>query len=81
MIKARWQGFEVESGETPISIAANWYVFKQSMIFALFTVPVLSTLGYWLAKYTLRYHDWPVSMQEEAGYLEPFEEENLVEEL
>lgn len=64
MIKARWQGFEVESGENPVSLAVHWSVLKQALIFSLFSVPLLSVVGHWLAKWLLKPHEQPVVVTE-----------------
>ena len=57
MIKARWQGFEVASGENPVSLAVHWSVLKQALIFSLFSIPLLSVVGHWLAKWLLKPHE------------------------
>lgn len=64
MIKARWQGFEVESGENPVSLAVHWSVLKQALIFSLFSVPLLSVVGHWLAKWLLKPHEQAVVVEE-----------------
>ncbi|MGV3526042.1 MAG: hypothetical protein ACO1RX_17615 [Candidatus Sericytochromatia bacterium] len=66
MIRARWQGFNVESGENQAPLLlTHWYVLKQGLIFALFCLPVLSGLGAWLARRLLKRADWPLEIQPE----------------
>ena len=49
MIKARWQGFNVESGENQAPmLVTHWYVLQQGLVFALFSIPFLAGLGMWL---------------------------------
>lgn len=64
MLRSRRQGFEVESGENPAPLfVTHWYVLKQALIFALFTVPFLSAIGLWLARRFLRDTDQPVGFE------------------
>ncbi|MBF2053797.1 MAG: hypothetical protein IGS03_10100 [Candidatus Sericytochromatia bacterium] len=61
MIRARWQGFTVESGENQAPmLVTHWYVLKQALIFALLTLPVLSGFGRWLARWLLKPMDRPL---------------------
>lgn len=71
MIKARWQGFEVESGENPVSLAVHWSVLKQALIFSLFSVPLLSVVGHWLAKWLLKPHEQAVVVAGEEIEIQP----------
>lgn len=60
MLKARWQGFNVESGENQAPmLVTHWYVLQQGLVFALFSIPVLSGLGIFLAKRLLKPTDRP----------------------
>ena len=61
MIKARWQGFNVESGENQAPmLVTHWYVLQQGLVFALFSIPIVSGLGLFLAKHLLKTTDQPV---------------------
>lgn len=61
MLRARWQGFNVESGENQAPmLITHWVVLKQGLIFALFSIPILSGLGAYLAKVFLKLSDRPV---------------------
>ncbi|PIQ24761.1 hypothetical protein COW36_23610 [bacterium (Candidatus Blackallbacteria) CG17_big_fil_post_rev_8_21_14_2_50_48_46] len=63
MLKSRRQGFEVESGENPAPMfVTHWYVLKQALVFALFSVPFLSGLGLFLARLFLRPADQPIGI-------------------
>lgn len=66
MIKARWQGFEVESGENPVSLAVHWGVLKQALIFALLGLPGFGVLGHWLAKWLLKPYEQRVDAPPDA---------------
>lgn len=61
MIRARWQGFTVESGENQAPmLVTHWYVLKQALIFALLSLPVLSGFGRLLARWFLKPSDQPL---------------------
>jgi hypothetical protein len=65
MIRSRRQGFEVESGESPAPmLVTHWYVFKQALVFALFSLPLLTGLGLWLGRRCLREEDQPLPAEE-----------------
>ena len=64
MIRSRWQGFNVESGENQAPmLLTHWYVLQQGIIFALFSLPLFSGLAIWLAKHLLKPDDRPVSLE------------------
>lgn len=66
MWRARWQGFNVESGENQAPmLVSHWYVLQQGLVFALFSIPLLSGAGLFLAKKLLKPADWPL-LDEEA---------------
>lgn len=66
MLRARWQGFNVESGENQAPmLVTHWYVLQQGLVFALFSIPLLSGLGVWLARLLLKPHDWPLEEESE----------------
>lgn len=61
MIRARWQGFNVESGENQAPmLVTHWYVLQQGLIFALFAVPLFSGVAVWLSRLLLKPQDRPV---------------------
>ena len=65
MIRARWQGFNVESGENQAPmLMTHWYVLQQGLVFALFSIPLLAGLGNWLAKKLLRPADRPLTEED-----------------
>jgi hypothetical protein len=67
MIRARWQGFDVESGENQAPmLVTHWYVLKQGLVFALFSIPFLSTCGLVMARWFLKPSDWPVIVKDES---------------
>lgn len=67
MIRARWQGFNVESGENQAPmLVTHWYVLQQGLVFALFSIPLLSGLGVWLARKLLKPADWPLEDEPES---------------
>lgn len=69
MIKARWQGFNVESGENQAPmLVTHWYVLQQGLIFALFAVPLFSGLAVWLSRFLLKPQDRPVYIQGDAPH-------------
>lgn len=66
MLKARWQGFNVESGENQAPmLVSHWYVLQQGLVFALFSIPLVSGVGVWLARRLLKPSDWP--LEEESS--------------
>lgn len=66
MLRARWQGFNVESGENQAPmLVTHWYVLQQGLVFALFSIPLLSGLGVWLARRLLKPHDRPLEEEQE----------------
>lgn len=68
MIRARWQGFTVESGENQAPmLVTHWYVLKQALIFALLSLPLLSGFGRLLARCFLKPSDQPLSSPADAG--------------
>ncbi len=67
MIRSRWQGFNVESGENQAPmLVTHWYVLKQGLVFALFSFPLLSGLGLWLAKLILKPTDQPLIQSDQV---------------
>lgn len=61
MLKGRWQGFEIESGENSAPFfVTHWYTLKQTLIYALFSIPFVSGLGMVLAKVFLKPWDHPI---------------------
>lgn len=70
MLRARWQGFNVESGENQAPLlVTHWYVLQQGLVFALFSVPFLAGLGVWLAKKLLKPVDQPFQDEQEEAEL------------
>lgn len=66
MIRARWQGFNVESGENQAPmLVTHWLVLKQGLIFALFSIPVLSGVGVFLARWFLPPAERPLETEME----------------
>ena len=66
MIRARWQGFNVESGENQAPmLMTHLFVLQQGLVFMLISFPLLSGLGVWLARKLLKPHDWPLALQQE----------------
>ncbi len=61
MIRSRWQGFNVESGENQAPMLfTHWYVLQQGLIFALFSLPLCSGLAVFMARHLLKPDDRPV---------------------
>lgn len=61
MLRARWQGFNVESGENQAPLlVTHWYVLQQGLVFTLFSLPLLSGLSLWLARKWLKPADRPL---------------------
>lgn len=68
MLRARWQGFNVESGENQAPmLVTHWYVLQQGLVFALFSIPVFAGLSVWLAKRLLKPQDWPLEDEPETS--------------
>ncbi|HEY9841486.1 MAG: hypothetical protein ACAI44_02230 [Candidatus Sericytochromatia bacterium] len=74
MLRSRWQGFNVESGENQAPLlVTHWYVLQQGLVFALFSLPLLAGLGVWLGKRLLKPADqplpvdWPLAESEESA--------------
>ena len=72
MIRSRWQGFNVESGENQAPmLVTHWYVLKQGLIFALFSFPVVSGFGLWLSRKLLKPSDQPLTTDAFDGQNSP----------
>lgn len=68
MIRSRWQGFNVESGENQAPLlVTHWYVLQQGLIFALFSIPVFSGLAVLLSRRLLKPDDRPVVLSDAAS--------------
>jgi hypothetical protein len=68
MIRSRWQGFNVESGENQAPLLlTHWYVLQQGLIFALFSIPLFSGLAVLLSRHLLRPDDRPVVLSDAAS--------------
>lgn len=68
MIRSRWQGFNVESGENQAPLlVTHWYVLQQGLIFALFSIPVFSGIAVLLSRKLLKPDDRPVVLSGEAS--------------
>lgn len=68
MIRSRWQGFNVESGENQAPLlVTHWYVLQQGLIFALFSIPLFSGLAILLSRHLLKPDDRPVVLSDSAS--------------
>lgn len=78
MIRSRWQGFNVESGENQAPmLVTHWYVLQQGLIFALFAIPLFSGVAVWLSQRLLKPDDRPVTNLSGEPHHETTEAPNL----